>query len=143
MLTALYRAHAAHGKGNGMQSRITSLKINRRQVLAGSAAGVALGMLPLSASATLFEQMPGRLRKRSDTPHLGKYLCGEVHSKIASKLDDIIADPVIDGEQTALALMEARCPGCRERVHPATSSLSAVIPQWKIPTGVKQGGVPA
>ena len=55
----------------------------------------------------------------------------EVHHKMALQLDDVIADPAIDGEGTALALMEARCPGCGERVHPATSSLSAVVPQWQ------------
>ena len=117
-------------------------RITRRSVLAGSAAtmgAVALGAVPSTAFA-----IPTGLRTPAPVPVAGKsrgettlakYLCESVHEKIANRLDAIIADPAVDGEQTALALMEARCPGCNGRVHPAKSSLSAVIPQWRKPTG--------
>jgi hypothetical protein len=111
-----------------------SSSISRRKVLAGMSAGLAATALPLSAYAFPAGrgQVSGGIARKSGAEQtLAKYLCSEVHGKIATKLDAIIADPLIDGEQTSLALMEARCPGCGKRVEPASSRISAVIPQWK------------
>ena len=127
---------------NNLKKKGHNAKVTRRSVLAGSAAtigAVALGALPstgFTMPTALGEPAlhPMGAKSRGETT-LAKYLCESVHEKIATRLDMIIADPAIDGEQTALALMEARCPGCNGRVHPATSSLSAVIPQWKKPAG--------
>lgn len=111
-----------------------SSSISRRKVLAGMSAGLAATALPVSAYAIPAGQgqvFSGIARKEGAEPTLAKYLCSEVHGKIAARLDAIIADPLIDGERTSLALMEARCPGCKQRVDPASSRISAVIPQWK------------
>jgi len=97
-------------------------------------ATLALSAVPGTASAFSGSTLAGeaiRIKKRRGEPTLAKYLCDEVHGKIAARLDRIIADPTIDGEQTSLALMEARCPGCHQRVEPATARISVVIPQWK------------
>lgn len=125
-----------------LQKTGENAKVTRRSVMAGAAASigaVALGTIPSSVFAmptTLVKPALKSMAARSKgETTLAKYLCESVHEKIAIRLDAIIADPAVDGEQTALALMEARCPGCNGRVHPATSSLSAVIPQWRKPTG--------
>jgi hypothetical protein len=111
--------------------------INRRAMLAGTAAtAVVISSLPTSVFA-----MPTGLSNPfvpikhygNGNTTLANYLCDSAHGQIAKKLDEIIADPKVDGERTALALMEARCPGCGGRVDPETSSLSAVVPKWKTP----------
>ncbi|MGB7286387.1 MAG: hypothetical protein WBC71_05605 [Salaquimonas sp.] len=107
--------------------------ISRRAILAGSAGAVALTALPSSVFASVGTFLAINGKAKSFEPTLAKFLCQSVHHKIANNLDEVINDPTIDGERTALALMEARCPGCGDRVHPAKSSLSAVIPQWKSP----------
>lgn len=110
---------------------------SRRKMLVGMSAGLAATAIPLKAysfPAGLSGQgqvLSGAMRKPRGETTLAKYLCSQSHGKIAANLDGIIADPAIDGEQTSLALMQARCPGCGERVEPATSRISAVIPQWK------------
>ena len=123
------------GKG-GVSKAAAGTGVNRRNMLLGGTALAAAVAVPGAAQAAIgFLQDASAFGKRRSMRrgegHLGKYLCGEVHQKIALRLDDIIADPAIDGEGTAKALMEARCPGCGERVHPATSALSAVVPQWQ------------
>ena len=110
--------------------------VSRRAMLLGGTALASAAAVPSMAQAAIgflkdTSVANGKRPWRRGEGHLGRYLCGEVHHKMALQLDDIIADPSIDGEGTALALMEARCPGCGERVHPATSSLSAVVPQWQ------------
>lgn len=123
------------GKG-GVSKVAARTGVNRRNMLLGGTALAGAAAVPGVAQAAigLLQGSSGFAKRRSlrrGEGHLGKYLCGEVHQKIALQLDEIIADPAIDGEGTALALMEARCPGCGERVHPATSALSAVVPQWQ------------
>jgi len=117
-----------------MPDNINFNKISRRSVLGGISASLALTTVPgtaFSFSGRAGSSMASSARKRCGEPTLAKHLCSEVHGKIASRLDRVIADPTIDGEQTSLALMEARCPGCGERVEPATARISVVIPQWK------------
>lgn len=105
--------------------------ISRRALLAaGSAIGLTAAM-PASVLASAVHTLSTGRKRRVCEPDLAKFLCRSVHDRLAEELDRVIADPMIDGEQTALALMEARCPGCGERVHPANSRLSAVIPQWQ------------
>ena len=105
--------------------------VSRRTMLMGGTVLATAAAMPGLAQAAVGllqgKRHPGRHREE----HSGKYLCDEVHRRIALQLDAIIADPAIDGEGTAKALMEARCPGCGERVLPATSSLSAVVPKWQ------------
>ena len=110
--------------------------ISRRSILSGgAAAAVAVSIIPSKVFAmpsSVARELGSKLSSlRHGNKTLAKYLCESVHSKIATRLDRVIADPAVDGEQTALALMEARCPGCSERVHPDTSNISAVIPKWK------------
>lgn len=109
-------------------------KVTRRNVLGGLSAGLALTAVPgvaYSFGGTI-RPVPGSvIKKPRAEATLAKYLCDEVHGKIASRLDRVISDLTIDGEQTSLALMQARCPGCGERVEPATARISVVIPQWK------------
>lgn len=109
--------------------------VSRRNALKGAAIVGGMAILPSQALAAL-GTLGGptgvsSVRRRKGDGHLGRYLCEQVHEKLSLDLDRIIEDPSIDGERTAMALMEARCPGCGERVHPARSSLSAVIPQWQ------------
>lgn len=110
--------------------------VSRRAMLLGGTVLASAAAVPGMAQAAIgFLQdagvAGGKRPWRRGEGHLGRYLCNEVHHEMALQLDDIIADPAIDGEGTAKALMEARCPGCGERVQPATSSLSAVVPQWQ------------
>lgn len=103
--------------------------MTRRVVL--KSAGACAAALALPAGAFAFSPaMPARKLRTGDGT-LGRYLCSEVHEKMAIRLDEIIADPQIDGEGTALALMQARCPGCGQRVHPKNSAISAVVPKWQ------------
>lgn len=115
--------------------------LTRRSVLAG---GAAAGSLLAAGSIPAMALVPGKpsgltgavagggvSRKFLREPTLAKFLCKQVHEPMAHKLDEIIADPAIDGEGTALALMEARCPGCGQRVHPATRSPGEVVTQWQ------------
>lgn len=112
--------------------------ISRRSVLSGGVAAVAMSVIPTKVFAlpsSMARDIGSKLsRPRHGNKTLANYLCENVHSKIAARLDHVIADPAMDGEQTALALMEARCPGCGERVHPQTSNISAVVPKWKSPS---------
>lgn len=125
-----------HSGKSGISNAAARTGMNRRSMLLGATVLATAAAVPGAAHAAIgFLQNASTLGKRRSLRrgegHLGKYLCGEVHQKIALQLDDIIADPSIDGEGTAKALMEARCSGCGERVHPATSALSAVVPQWQ------------
>jgi len=122
-------------KGHVMKTA-QSAGVSRRAMLLGGTVLASTAVVPgvAQAAAGLLQGAGvagGKRAWRRGEGHLGRYLCGEVHHKMALQLDDVIADPAIDGEGTAQALMEARCPGCGERVHPATSSLSAVVPQWQ------------
>ncbi len=113
----------------------------RRRVLGGLTAALAMTAAPASGLA-FSGRLPasrGIARRKGAEPTLARYLCGETHDKIAARLDAIIADPAIDGERTALALMEARCPGCGQRVDPATSRISAVVPKWKNEVHTRHG----
>ena len=115
-----------------------SQKVSRRSVLSGgTATALAISIFPNKVFAMPFgtaNSIDNSLLPQSRAGKtLAKYLCENVHEKIAVKLDNVIADPNIDGERTALALMEARCPGCGERVHPKTSAISAVVPKWQSP----------
>ena len=87
------------GKGDVSQARART-GMSRRSVLLGGSmlAGAAVvAMAPGAAQAAvgLLENASTLDRRRSlrrGDGHLGKYLCGEVHQKIALQLDDIIAD---------------------------------------------------
>lgn len=107
--------------------------VTRRGVIGGAAAALTLSALPVNAFAfsAQLTRPAGVPRRAGAEPTLAKHLCRETHGRIAAQLDAIIADLAIDGERTSLALMEARCPGCGQRVEPASSRISAVIPQWK------------
>lgn len=125
-----------HSGKSGVSKVVARAGMNRRSMLLGGTVLATVAVVPGAAQAAVgFLQDASVFGKRHSLRrgegHLGKYLCGEVHHKMALQLDEIIADPAIDGEGTAMALMEARCPGCGERVHPATSALSAVVPQWQ------------
>jgi hypothetical protein len=103
--------------------------VTRRLLL--KSAGACAAALALPAGAFAFSSAIPARKPRNGDGTLGKYLCSQVHDKMAIQLDEIIADPRIDGEGTALALMQARCPGCGQRVHPRNSAISAVIPKWQ------------
>ncbi len=118
-----------------MTASNTRKGINRRSVLAGSAGLGLVSILPtgfMASTALASGKISARGKVRTCETNLSKYLCETVHPKIAAQLDEIILDPAVDGERTALALMEARCPGCNGRVHPAMSRISAVVPKWNL-----------
>lgn len=128
-----------HSKKDSVLHSSGGAGLSRRAMLLGGTVLATAAAVPGMAQAALGvlqgSGLAGKGRRwrkwRRGEGHLGRYLCGQVHHKMALELDDIIADPAIDGEGTAKALMEARCPGCGQRVQPATSSISAVVPQWQ------------
>lgn len=121
------------------ESRAQKRGMSRRAVLAGSgAAGAALALSAVpGAAAVMRKEVPAAFAAvpaRRSVPRratLARFLCDRVHEPMAHELDRIIADPSLDGEATAMALIEARCPGCGKRVDPATRSPGQVVTQWQ------------
>ncbi len=111
-----------------MLKRLASGSMNRRQVIAGSAAALAISGMPAEMAVNVIKEGTKRSGRRNIEPTLAKYLCESVHQPMRQRLDAVIADPKIDWEGTEAELKQAHCPGCGEKIHPAFEHLAIVMP---------------
>ncbi len=111
-----------------MLKRLVTGNMDRRQVIAGSAAALAISGMPAGTAFAAIKDGTKRRGRRNIEPTLAKYLCESVHQPMRHRLDAVIADPKIDWEGTETELKQAHCPGCGEKIHPAFEHLAVVMP---------------